>query len=117
MNEKTASKMLKWVKFMGMQDAKEVVEDAVSHEDDEKEEELRIAYELTNGENSSTDIASRISVSQKTVSNWQKKWSKRGIADKDGKQSSYEHLISLEELGLECPEIPGENEEGGETDE
>ena len=111
--------MLKWLKFTGLQEAKKVIEDALSHKNEEKENELRIAYELTDGSHSTTDIASMISVSHMTVSNWQNKWSKLGIVEKEFENSSYEHLISLEDAGLKCPDIPNpkEEDEAGGTNE
>lgn len=106
--------MLKWQKFRGMQEAKKVLREVLSSEDEEKQRELRIAYELTDGEYSTSNIASRISVSHVTVSNWQNKWSELGLVSKESAQDSYEHLISLENLGLDVPEIPEPEEEDDE---
>jgi hypothetical protein len=109
--------MLQWLKFTGIQQAKEVVDDALSFEDnEEKERDSRIAYELTDGDHSQRDIGERISYSRVTVGNWQDKWSKLGIIRKN-EDGHYEHLISLEELGLECPPIPDPDEEDGGDDE
>ena len=112
--DKLLEEILKWQKFRGMQEAKQVLEDVLSSEDEEKEREQRIAYELTDGEHSTSDIAARISVSHVTVSNWQNKWSELGLVSKETSQASYQHLISLENLGLDVPEIPEAEEEEDE---
>lgn len=98
--------MLKWLRFSGMQEAKSVIDEALTfEEDEEKEKDARIAFELTNGDKSQREISEYISYSGVTVGNWQKKWAKLGIVsqDDDGK---YEQLISLKDLGLEVPDIP-----------
>jgi hypothetical protein len=99
--------MLNWIRFMGMNEARDVIDDALSYEDDEKKERsARIAYELTDGTNSTTDIEDYIDYSYRWVSRRQMEWAKLGIVDKPGENRSYEHLASLTELGLDCPEIP-----------
>lgn len=109
--------IVKWLRFIGLQDAKKVIDDTVSEEnDEEKERDKRIAYELTDGTHSTREIATRVNFSKGTVSNWQTKWSEQGIVDKGEGQDKAEHLISLEDAGLECPEIP-EPEEEDENDE
>lgn len=112
--EELLDEILKWQKFRGMQEAKKVLTDVLSSEDDDKEKEQRIAYELTDGEHSTTNIADRISVSHATVSNWQNKWSELGLVNKKSEQASYKHLISLENLGLNVPEIPEPEEDEDE---
>jgi len=117
--EELLREMLKWLKFSGMQQAKDVVDSTLTHEDEQKEQEYRKVYELSNGKNSQSNIAEYISYSSVTVGNWQKKWTKVGIMQQnaDGK---YEHLISLENLGLECPPLTkpeGSDEESNEPEQ
>lgn len=117
MTDDHARDMAKWLRFMGMQEAKEVIEDAVSAEDDEKQRNLRIAYEMTDGETSSHEIADYVTVSQWTVSSWQRKWFRRGIANRSAENDPYEHLISLEDLGIDVPnskEVNNTDENSGE---
>ena len=111
--------MLRWLKFTGMQQAREVIDEALTFEDDEqREKDSRIAYELTNGEYNQREISECISYSRATVGNWQDKWSKLGIVERDSDYSPYEHLVSLSDLGLQRPEIPDPNEEAeSEEDE
>lgn len=99
----------RWVRIIGIQEAREVLEDALSDEIEKKEEELRIIYHLTNGENSTRHIASHVSVSRMTVSNRQRQWAKMGLVEKSSPNSPYQHVISLEEAGMEVPEIEVDN--------
>jgi len=114
--EELLREMLKWLKFSGMQQAKEVVDNTLTHEEEQKEREYRKVYELSNGDNSQSDIAEYISCSSVTVGNWQKKWTKVGILQQnpDGK---YEHLILLENLGLECPPLTKPEDSDDESSE
>lgn len=111
--EELLREMLKWLKFSGMQQAKEVVDDTLTYEDEQKERDYRKVYELSNGDNSQSEISEYITYSSRTVGNWQDRWTKVGIMQQnpDGK---YEHLISLENLGLECPPLtkPEDSDEG-----
>ncbi len=101
----TLQEMLKWLRFMGLQEAKEVISDALTIKDDKKEREMRIAFEMLDGNTGSKEIASKLSVTRQTVSNWCQKWSKLGIVDKKGNKRQYKHLTSLEDLGLKSPKV------------
>jgi len=110
--------MLNWIRFMGMNEARDVIDDALSYEEnEEKERSARIAYELTDGTNSTTDIEAYIDYSYKWVSSRQIEWAKLGIVDKPGENQSYEHLASLTELGLDCPDIPDPETEDEQEDD
>lgn len=104
--EEILQEILKWLKFMGRQEARDVVESALSYDDEEKERAARITYQLTNGKNSTKDIARHISFSYRWVSSRHQEWATQGIVEKDGVQSPYEHILTLDELGIESPEIP-----------
>lgn len=107
----------RWVKIIGIQEAKSVMDDALSAEDAEDQEELRIIYHLSDGEHSTRDIAEYVSVGRQAVSNRQSSWSKMGLLEKEHSRAPYEHVISLEEAGLEVPEIPEPEEDSEETEE
>lgn len=112
--------MLRWLRFTGIQQAKDVVDEVLTFEDDErKQRDARVAYELTDGNHSQAEISRRITYSRPTVGNWQEKWGKLGIADEDPESGNYAHLISLEELGLDRPPVPdeGDSTEAPEEDE
>lgn len=78
-------------------------------------DEKKIAYQLTDGENSTTQIASVIPVSQVTVSNWWRNWLELGIVKQTEKFGGKRRirLISLAEMGIPFPDIPviGEEDE------
>ena len=101
----------RWVKVIGIQEAKAVMDDALSAEDSGDQEELRIIYHLSNGENSTRDIAEHVSVGKDAISTRQKSWAKMGLLEKEHSRASYEHVISLEEAGIEIPKIPEPEEE------
>ena len=107
----------RWVKIIGIQEAKSVVDNALSAEDPEEQEELRIIYHLSDGEHSIRDIAEHVSVSRDTVRRRQKSWAKMGLFEKEHSRAPYKHVISLEEAGLEVPEIPELEEESEEVNE
>jgi DNA-binding MarR family transcriptional regulator len=107
----------RWVKVIGIQEAKSVMDDALSAEDPEDQEELRIIYHLSDGEHSTRDITEHVSVGRNTVSRRQKSWAKMGLLEKEHSRAPYEHVISLEEAGLEVPEIPEPEEESEEAEE
>jgi len=113
--EEILEEMLRWLRFTGMQEARDVIDDALTNEDEDKEHDKRIAYELTDGTRSQRNIAEHISFSYRTVGRWQEQWAKLGIIDK--RDGNYEHLIALEDLGLNCPPIPNPDEEDTEETE
>lgn len=102
----------RWVKVIGLKTARESVHDAVSHADEEKEEDNKIIFHLTDGERSTKDIEKYVSVTYKTVSDRQQEWAKAGLMEKPAPNQPYRKLISLEEAGIEIPAIPDEPEEG-----
>jgi hypothetical protein len=98
--------ILEWVRFMGMSEARDIVDEALRHEDDSRERSARIAFELTDGSNSTYDIAERIDFSREWVRTRQGEWANRGLVRKPQGARRYQHIASLTELGLRCPEIP-----------
>lgn len=106
--------ILKWVKIIGLQQAQDVMRDALSDSDGDTANQLRIIYHLTDGQHSASDIANHVSVSSRTVSRRQQQWAKMGLVEKENQVSPYRHLITLEEAGLEVPDIPdpdGDNDD------
>jgi len=72
----------------------------------------KIAYELSDGERSSRDIAKIIKPSHTTVGNWWDKWFKLGLVEQTEKYggSQYTRLCSLTKMGIKMPEIALEGE-------
>ena len=58
----------RWVKIIGIQEAKPTLDAVLSAEDEQEEYELRIIYHLSDGEHSSADIENYVSVSSRTIS-------------------------------------------------
>ena len=71
-------------------------------------DEKRIAYQLSDGENSTAQIASVIPVSQMTISNWWRNWLELGIVKQTEKYGGRrrKRLISLAEMGIPYPDLP-----------
>ncbi|GAB3679671.1 hypothetical protein GCM10028857_01360 [Salinarchaeum chitinilyticum] len=101
----------RWVKVIGLQEAKPLLMDALSDEDEERQRDLRITYHLTDGEHGRRDIEDYISYSRGWVGARHTEWANMGLVERDSSSSSYRHVIELEEAGLEVPEIPDLEEE------
>lgn len=110
-NSELLEEMVKWLRFMGRQEARDVVLEALSFEDEEKERAVRITYQLTNGHNSTKDIEQYIPFSYRWVSSRHQEWATLGIVEKERAQAPYEHILSLDELGIDYPEIPEPEQE------
>jgi hypothetical protein len=106
----------KWVKIIGIQQAKPALVEALSSDDDEKERNLRITYHLTDGEHTTRDIDDHISYSRYWISSRYDEWSNMGVIERDGSKSPYEHVISLEEAGIEVPKIPKPDDGSDDSD-
>lgn len=99
--------MLKWLEFMGRQEAVEVVAEALDFGGDEaKEKAAKIAYQLTDGGHSTRDIEGHVPFGRGWVSDRHQEWATLGIVRQDDSQSSYEHILSLDELGIDYPDLP-----------
>ena len=107
--EDLMEEMVKWLRFMGTQEARDVISDALSYDDKEKEEAAKIAYQLTNGKNTTRDIAEYIPFSYRWVSYRHSDWATLGIIEKESEQAPYKHLIPLDAIGIEYSEIPESN--------
>ena len=93
--------MLKWIRFSGLKEVKSIITSTLTSDTE------KLMYELTDGEASTRDIATKCNVNQKTVSNYWQKWKVMGILeaiDKFGGKR-YKKICSLREIGLEIPEI------------
>lgn len=98
------SEMLKWVKFIGKKQLKELLADTL------KEDLEKIVYELSDGK-SLRDIVricknNGYSTSTFTGSKLWEKWSVVGIVEPSKKyQGRSEHIVSLKEVGIDFPPI------------
>lgn len=96
----------KWVRIIGIQQAKDLLDSAMSVNDSTSEEEHKIIYHLTDGNHGTRDIANHVPVGKDTVSNIQRMWSDMGLVEKDKQNQPYSKLIGLNEAGMEIPDIP-----------
>ncbi len=96
----TLEEISKWTKFQGLEKFKDTINKVL------KTDEERVTYELSNGINSSRDIAKQINVGKSTVIlNW-KRWQKIGIVEESEKYPGrMRHLATLDEIGIELPPI------------
>lgn len=101
----------RWVKLIGLEDAREKVHEAILDSDDQTEEDNKIIFHLTDGTRGAKTIAEYVSVSYQTVSNRRQAWAKVGLMEKPAPNEPYRKLITLEEAGIEVPDIPDEPEE------
>lgn len=106
----------RWVKLLGLEEARSKLRAALEDDDTNKETENQIIYHLTNGENSSREIAKFVSVGRRTVSNRHDQWAKEGLVEKVVESGFYQKLIALEEAGISTPEIREKEEESEDDD-
>lgn len=98
--------LLKWVKFTGSKEVKSTL-DSNMHSNDEK-----IIYSLSNGVNSSYDIARIMGANdtvRRKISDYWDKWEKAGLGEpvpSQGKGNRFRQSFNLEDFGIELPEIP-----------
>lgn len=91
--------ILKWTKFQGMQEVKQVLEAALDNDN------KKSVYELSDGRSSSA-IAKIMAVSDQTVRNYWKDWTVLGIAEvhPDYKKRCRK-VFSLREIGIVFPQV------------
>ena len=93
--------ILLWTKY----DYSDTKEKMLQHLDTD---DKKIAYELSDGENSTYDIQKYVSVSQRTISSWWRNWFELGLmeqTEKLGKGGRHKRLISLIKMRIPFPEI------------
>jgi len=73
-------------------------------------DDKKIAYQLSDGEKSTYDVAKLITASQSSVSNWWQKWFELELVEQTEMYGGgrYKRLISLTKMGILIPEIPDE---------
>jgi hypothetical protein len=96
----TLNDLLKWTKFAGMQQLRNILAQQL------KTDSEMLVYELSDGSRGTRDIAKLAGVgSNATVAAYWKKWSKLGIMEASKQyQGRYQRICSLEEVGLTVPQ-------------
>lgn len=109
----TLIEILKWTKFQGKQQVKQILESVL--DTDSK----RLVYELSDGR-SSPAIATIVNVHHSTVLDYWKLWAPVGIMEiHPDYQKRYRKIFSLKEVGIIIPsheEPTGEQEESTEEE-
>jgi transposase len=90
----------KWLRFTGMKEVKTVLTSAL--ETDQK----KLVYHLSDGNKGSVEIAQQSGVSDFTVRNYWRQWSKLGIVEamKVRRGDRYKRTFDLEDFGMEIPQ-------------
>lgn len=117
--EQLLSEILKWIKFAGAKEVREVL--ASTLDTDQK----RVIYHLSDGNRGSVEIARLANTSDRTVRRYWESWARQGIVDplrvRGGER--YKKSFELEDFGIRVPEISNQisvesnssHEEGGDT--
>ena len=114
-NEENLDEILMWLRFMNIPKVYNILE--TNLDTDEK----KIAYNMSDGENTTRDIAKVITPTHTTIARWWKDWYRLGIAEAIGVQRGKraKRLFDLEDFGIDVPSISSqslpqeENEEQG----
>ena len=95
---KLLEEILKWVKFQGWKNVKEVLLETL------KDDTSKLIYHYSDGR-SSREIAKKVSVSHTTVVYYWKKWAKIPIVEPIIVQGKirYKKMFPLEDFGIELP--------------
>jgi len=98
--EELLSEILKWIRFSGAKEVKTVLTSSL--DTDQK----KLVYYLSDGRNGSVEIANQSGVSDFTVRNYWKQWSKLGIVEamKVGRGDRYKKSFDLEDFGIDVPQ-------------
>jgi hypothetical protein len=107
----TLKELLKWSRFAGMQQLKNVLSQTL------KTETEMLIYELSDGSRGTREVASAAGIgSNATVAAYWKRWSRVGIMEPSpSHQGRYQRICSLEEIGLTVPQIPHPTTEASPT--
>ena len=100
--ESKLGQLLKWARFAGMQQLRNILTNILTNDTQ------MLIYEYSNGKRSTREIAELAGVgSNQTVINYWKRWSSLGIVESSQKyQGRFQHICSLEEVGLTVPPPP-----------
>jgi len=73
----------------------------------------KLAYEMTDGENSRRDIAAKLRISDDNIQNYWGKWYELAVVRPSKRKGRPQHIVSLEDLGMKLPKISSTKEESG----
>jgi hypothetical protein len=95
----TLKELLKWTRFTGMKEVKSVLQSTL--DSDVK----KIVYHLSDGNTGSVRIAAAVKLSDWTIRNYWKSWSKLGIVEavKMTAGERYRKAFDMEDFGIDIP--------------
>ena len=99
------SEILKWIKFAGMKEVKEVL---VSELDTEQKKQV---YKMSDGSKTNAEINKATGASAGAISGYWKKWVKKGLGEKTSVQGGdrFVRAFDLEDFGISIPEVKTQN--------
>jgi len=104
-NRDVLLEILKWTKFQGMRQVKQILEDNLDTET------KKLVYKLSDGK-SSVEISRIAKVSDWTIRNYWKSWDPIQIVEIDPNyKGRYRKVFSLREVGVTVPVIPKQIQE------
>lgn len=111
--EELLTEILKWIKFAGAKEVREVL--ATTLDSDQK----RLIYHLSDGNRGSVEIANLTKTSDRTVRRYWESWARQGIVDplKVRGGERYKKSFELEDFGIRIPEVSQTPETVGEQGE
>lgn len=97
----TLKELLKWTRFAGMKEVKSVLQTALDSE------VKKTIYHLSDGNRSSAEISATVRLSDQTIRNYWKSWSKLGIVEalKMRGGERYKKAFDIEDFGIEIPRM------------
>ncbi len=105
--------MLKWTKFAGAKEVRNVLSAALDSE------QKRLIYHLSDGNNGTVKIGEAAGISSETVRKYWESWSRQGIVDAIKVQGGqrYKKSFDLEDFGINVPEPKAKKQTTQETTE
>jgi hypothetical protein len=99
--------MLKWTKFAGVKEVRNVLTIALDSE------QKRLIYHLSDGNNGTVQIAQAADVSGETVRRYWESWSRQGIVEPIKVQGGqrFKKSFDLEDFGITIPQTKIKQEE------
>jgi len=103
--------ILKWIKFSGMKEVRNILMGILDNE------QKRLIYHLSDGNNGSIDIARAANVGATTVRRYWESWSRTGIVESLSIQGGlrYKKIFELEDFGFNVPQSIVDNHNNEEV--
>ena len=110
---KTNKEILRWIKFANIGNVQEVLIKTLDTPN------KLVAYQLSDGNNTSTTVSEKAKASQTTVSRWWRNWIKLGIADSISMQGGAraKRIFDLEDFGISVPNLQEDKQIEGSCDD